>query len=99
MIKVLWVLMAVAILWLQYRLWVGEGSLPRAFSLQEQIEEQRSENATLAERNQQLDAEVQDLRSGEAAIEERARGHLGMVREGETFFLVIEEPEEKRAKQ
>ncbi len=75
---------------LQYRLWLGEGSLPSVWALEASIEEQQRENDKLATRNQALMAEVNDLRSGLAAIEERARAELGMVRDGETFFLLPE---------
>lgn len=76
--------------WLQYRLWFGNGNLPEAWELGEQVEAQRAENARLRERNDALDAEVRDLQQGYEAIEEYAREDLGMVREGETFYQVIE---------
>lgn len=75
---------------LQYRLWFGEGNLPSVWALESSMEEQQKQNDKLASRNQALVAEVDDLRSGLAAIEERARSELGMVREGETFFLLPE---------
>jgi cell division protein FtsB len=75
---------------LQYRLWVGEGSLAEVRHLERQIAAQQEELAVLRERNEALRAEVTDLRAGLEAIEARARGELGMIREGETFFQVIE---------
>lgn len=88
--KWLWGVMAVLTLLLQLRLWTGENSLPHAWSLQEQVNEQKTTNAGLRERNEELFAEVRNLGDGTRAIEERARGNLGMIGEDETFFLVVE---------
>ena len=77
---------------LQYRLWVGEGSLAEVYGLQQEIADQKSELERLRVRNQQLQAEVADLQSGEAALEERARGELGMIKPGEAFIQAIERP-------
>lgn len=74
---------------LQYRLWLGEGGMREVVQLRHQIQEQLQENEALRERNRTLAAEVQDLKQGTTAIEERARTDLGMVGEGETFFQVI----------
>ncbi len=76
---------------LQYRLWVGEGSLAEVHSLREQVEVQKAELETMRRKNEALQAEVQDLKQGHEAVEERARHELGMVREDETFYQVIEE--------
>lgn len=75
---------------LQYRLWFADGGLVEVWRLQEEISEQRAENAKLRERNRALAAEVRDLKSGLEAVEARARSELGMVGEGETFYRVIE---------
>jgi len=75
---------------LQYRLWVGEGSLAEVNALKREIAEQTRELSQLRERNRALQAEVEDLRSGLDAVEERARSELGMVKEGEVFYQVIE---------
>jgi len=88
--KWLWSIMLVLILGLQYRLWVGDGSVSHVWHLQNSVDEQRSVNQTLAARNARLDAEVRDLKSGYEAIEERARRNLGMIGRDETFFLVVD---------
>jgi len=88
--KVLWSVMIVLVLLLQVRLWVGEGSFAQVWSLRDAIAEQRAENATLAARNERLYAEVRNLRSEQGAIEERARMNLGLIRQDETFDLVVE---------
>ena len=85
------VLMLVVLLgWLQYRLWFGNGGQREVATLQEEVARQRDENARLGQRNDALAAEVQDLKSGEAAVEERARSELGMIRPGETFYRVVD---------
>lgn len=87
--KYLAAVLVVLLALLQYRLWLGEGGMREVAQLREQIEEQQEENEALRERNRTLAAEVQDLKQGTTAIEERARTDLGMVGEGETFFQVI----------
>jgi cell division protein FtsB len=76
--------------YLQYRLWFGDGSLQEVWQLHREVEAQRAENLRLRERNDALDAEVLDLQQGLDAIEERAREDLGMIKEGETFYQVVE---------
>ncbi|MDY6841761.1 MAG: septum formation initiator family protein [Pseudomonadota bacterium] len=88
--KLLWTIMVVVILLLQVRLWVGEGSFAQVWSLEQSIAEQREKNAELATRNERLYAEVRNLRNEQGAVEERARMNLGLIREDETFFLVVE---------
>jgi cell division protein FtsB len=78
--------------WLQYRLWFGEGGAVATANLQSQVDRQAAENRGLAQRNDLLAAEVENLKSGEAAAEERARSELGMIKPGETFHRVVEPP-------
>ncbi len=75
---------------LQYRLWLGDGGIREVWELKQAIRDQRTENAALVERNRALDAEVRDLKTGLDAVEERARSEVGMIREGETFFRIVE---------
>ena len=88
--KLLWSIMIILILLLQVRLWVGEGSFAQVWALEQSIAEQREENAELATRNERLYAEVRNLRNEQGAVEERARMNLGLIRDDETFFLVVE---------
>ncbi|RLA48168.1 MAG: cell division protein FtsB [Gammaproteobacteria bacterium] len=74
----------------QYQLWFGEGGLSQNTVLKDKAEQQAQENRRLEERNQGLTDAVTGLRDGLEGIEERARYDLGMVREGETFYMVIE---------
>ena len=79
---------------LQYRLWFGQdGSLPQLLQSQRAVRYQVQENKELIERNALRAAEVEDLKSGLDALEERARSEMGMVKEGETFFQIIGEPD------
>jgi cell division protein FtsB len=57
--------------------------------LEQRVEEQVKENETLAQRNRELQAEVEDLRQGLGAVEERARSELGLIRENEEFYQVV----------
>ncbi len=79
----------VLLLVLQYRLWFGEGSIRDVWRLHSQLTEQRSDMQELITRNQALEAEVSDLKSGLDAIEERARARLGMIDEDETFYQFV----------
>ena len=83
-------LLLVLLGWLQYRLWFGSGGQREVEALQQQVRQQAHDNAGLKQRNEALAAEVEDLKSGEAAVEERARSELGMIKPGETFYRVVE---------
>ena len=89
--RVLLLLLALLLAGLQYTLWLGSGGHREVAGLQQQVATQLAENLRLQERNDALAAEVEDLKSGEAAVEERARSELGMVKPGETFYRVIED--------
>ena len=84
------ILLLLLLAFLQYRFWFGDGSLQEVWELHREVEAQREENLRLRERNDALDAEVLDLQQGLDAIEEHAREDLGMVKEGETFYQVVE---------
>jgi cell division protein FtsB len=75
---------------LQYKLWIGNGSFAEVYRLDQAIAAQEKENAAAKERNLALQAEVDDLKHGMDAIEERARSELGMIKKDETFFRVID---------
>ena len=88
----------VMLIGLQYRLWIGEGSLAHNVSLQKEIKKQKEENERLTERNKLLEAEVAALKNGYDAIEEKARNDLGMIKEDETLFMIVEEDNNKNDK-
>lgn len=89
--KVLLAVLLALLIALQLRLWFGDGSLQELSRLRDEAVHSRSEVLRLTMRNQALAAEVADLKSGLDAIEERARGELGMIDEGETFYQFIRE--------
>lgn len=74
---------------IQYPLWLGKGGWFNAWELQGALAEQKTVNEGLRARNAALEAEVQDLQTGTGALEERARGDLGMMREGEVYVQIL----------
>jgi len=88
-LKTVFAVLIALLLVLQYRLWVGEGSLAEVRALKRQLAAQQQELEALRQNNQALRAEVQSLKSDDAAIEGRARSELGLIREGETYFQLI----------
>lgn len=77
------------VLGLNYRIWLSDDGLSEVRRLERSVAAQQATNATLVRRNQQLSAEVADLKGGLVAIEERARSELGMVGPNETFYQVV----------
>jgi len=85
------IFLVVMVVSLQYRLWVGPGSWAQIALLEREIKGQREQNDHLVARNQMLAGEVLSLKSGVEAIEEHARNDLGMIKRGETFYLVVDQ--------
>lgn len=85
------VVLVMLLAWFQYRLWMDDDGFRQVRSLAVEIADQQAENERLRERNAALEAEVRDLKQGLDAVEERARTELGMIREGETFYQVVEQ--------
>ena len=90
--KALTLIFVILIALLQYPLWLGKGSWLRVWNVNQQIDEQKDKNAAFKQRNETLNAEVRDLKQGNAAIEERARSELGMIKQDEVFYQVIDQP-------
>jgi cell division protein FtsB len=86
--RILIAILLLMLLMLQYRLWVGEGSLAEVHNLRQEIDGQKQALLRLEKRNAALRAEVSDLKQGLEAIEERARTELGMIGEDEVFYQV-----------
>ena len=82
--------LAAAILLAQGVLWTGQNGVFDYISLQQDIHDSRERNARLSRRNDRLIEDVADLKSRTDAVEEIARNQLGMIREGEVFYQVIE---------
>lgn len=87
--RLLFLVLFVLVGLIQYPLWLGKGGWFKVWELQREVAEQRETNEGLRARNAALEAEVRDLEGGSGAIEERARGELGMMREGEVFVHIL----------
>jgi len=87
--RVLLAILFLVLLLLQLKMWFGEGGVSDMRRLEQRVEEQVEENEALAQRNRELQAEVEDLRQGLEAVEERARSELGLIREDEEFYQVV----------
>jgi cell division protein FtsB len=86
--RILAVVLGALILLIQYPLWLGKGGWLRAWEMDRQLEGQRAKSRQL---------EVRDLKQGTEAIEERARYELGMIRDDEVFFQIVEQPRPQSA--
>lgn len=86
--KILVGVLLLLLVFLQWRLWMGEGGIAELWQLRAEIEKQAQQNEQLAQHNRRLAAEVDDLKSGLGAIEARARYQLGMIRQGEVFYMI-----------
>ncbi len=93
--RALLVILVVLFGFLQYKLWIAEGRLQNLWQLEQRIGTLRSENKALLQRNSALHAEIQNLKSGQDVIEEKARQELGLIGKDETFFQYIEIENEK----
>lgn len=89
-VRLLTLILIGAIVLLQGPLLFGKGGWLKVRELERQVQAQRDVNDRLRGRNAALDAEVRDLKQGYGAIEERARAELGMIRQDEVFFQVLE---------
>ncbi|MBN9430118.1 MAG: cell division protein FtsB [Burkholderiales bacterium] len=88
--RLLAIALGVLLVLIQHPLWLGKGGWLRVWELDRQLHAQESVNERLAARNSALEAEVNDLRAGKQALEERARYELGMVKPGEIFVQINE---------
>jgi cell division protein FtsB len=98
-VRALLAILLLVLLALQFKLWFGEGGYRDVQRLAQRVEQQAQENEVLAQRNRELQAEVEDLRQGLEAIEERARSELGLIKENEEFYQVVPAPEPGREQQ
>ncbi len=82
--------LATLLLLIQYPLWLGKGGWLRVWDLDKQVTQAQVKNDALKERNSKLDSEVQDLKTGTGAVEERARFELGMIKKDEIFVQILD---------
>ena len=88
------IFLLIALGWLQYTLWFGKNGMSDYSQVSSDVALQEEVNQGLRNRNQQMFAEINDLKKGSEAIEERARHELGMIKKGETFYRIIDENSE-----
>ena len=84
------IVFGVLIVLIQYPLWLGKGGWLKVWNYERQLESQKDANQKLQLRNDTVDAEVRDLRSGMEAVEERARFEMGLIKPDEVYFQVVE---------
>jgi len=87
--RALLAILVLVLILLQLKVWFGEGGVRDVRRLEQRVEQQAQENEALAQRNRELQAEVEDLRQGLEAVEERARSELGLIKENEEFYQVV----------
>ena len=89
--------LTVLLILIQYPLWLGKGSWLRVWDLSRQLDSALVKEQELRERNAKLASEVQDLKEGTGALEERARYELGLIKDNETFVHILEGEAKKTA--
>ena len=88
--KILLLTLCLMIVHLQYQLWLGQGGYQDWQRIQQQLTQQQLSNAKLQQRNQGLIAEVQELKQGLETVEAYARMELGLIKQGEVFYQIVE---------
>ena len=92
-LQLLAIALIAALVFLHYLLWLDENGVRQTHTLRISIQAQTEDNAERAEKNHALAAEIEDLKRGLMAIEERARADMGMIRPDETFYRLLEKPQ------
>ncbi|CBJ82722.1 cell division protein [Xenorhabdus bovienii str. Jollieti] len=92
-------LLLVLLGWLQYSLWFGKNGIHDYVWVKDEVVRRNSADITLRARNNQLFAEIKDLKKGQEAIEERARNELGMIKPGESFYRLVPDTSKHNAQQ
>ena len=90
MIRFFIIILIVFFLMIQFDIWFKDDGFYRVKELEQMIGSQVEENERLKLRNEQLEREIEELKSGTESIEEKARTDLGMIKEGEQFYLIVE---------
>jgi len=89
--RTLWIILIFVLLGLQYKLWLGDGNVHEWMALAQKNIAQQENNNKLNQRNQILTAEIAELKSGDQALEEKARHDLGMIKPDETYYNLVDE--------
>jgi len=90
--RVLIAILLLVLVLIQFKLWFGEGGFTEVARLEERVVAKTEENTALQQRNNELQAEVEDLRERLDAVEERARNELGLIKDDEEFYQVVPAP-------
>jgi len=88
--RIVMICLVLMLLGLQYKLWIGEDSLLHWIQLDKKLDAQLDENKRLSARNQAIESDIIELKSGDQALEERARFDLGMVKQDETYYQFVD---------
>lgn len=86
----LFIILIIALAVLQHKLWLGDGNVIQWIKLEKKLEQHRLENAKMAVRNKALEADIQELKSGDQALEEQARYEFGMIKDNETYYQFMD---------
>jgi len=97
--RLITICLAALLVLIQYPLWLGKGGWLRVWDLDHQVAEARHKNQQLKARNDKLESEVRDLKTGTGAVEERARYELGMIKDNEIFIQVLEPSDKVHARE
>ncbi|HHF7345579.1 MULTISPECIES: cell division protein FtsB [Legionella] len=84
------IILILALIGLQYKLWLGDGSVSQWINLEKKLAIQEQENEKLAARNRAIEADILELKSGDQALEEQARSELGMVKNNEVYYQFVD---------
>ena len=96
--KFLALLLVLLLVVMQVNVWLTKDGYSRLAEIKELIQDQQKENNEMVSRNSQLKEEIKDLKDGYSAIEEKARVDIGMIKEGEEFYLLTEPRPDLEAK-
>jgi cell division protein FtsB len=88
--RVIVLFLIIALLGLQYKLWIGDGSVMQWLHLEHKLDKQQEKNKKLLVRNQTIEADIAELKSGDQSLEEQARFELGMIKEGEVYYQFVD---------
>jgi cell division protein FtsB len=86
----IFIILIISLVALQHKLWLGDGNLIQWVNLEKKLATHEQENNKLAARNKALEADIEELKSGEQALEEQARYELGMIKEDETYYQFVD---------
>ncbi len=85
----IFIILIIALVVLQHKLWLGDGNIIQWISLQQKLKEHQQENSQLATRNKAVEADIEELKNGDQALEEQARYELGMIKKDETYYQFV----------